>query len=205
MKARRGFTLVELLVAVFITALLFAMAYGAINQAVANRAAIEQTQDRALAVQRAIRTLVQDFSQLAPRPVRQPLGDGYLPAISSVSQPPNLVVFTRGGWPNPAGVQRSALQRLRYHFEDGKLSRDYWPVLDATLDPPPRNETLLEGVRSVRIRYMDAARNWQEQWPFNGNPSGLSPLDLRIRPVAVEVTIELEDWGRISRLIEVPG
>lgn len=205
MKRGRGFTLVELLVAVFITAILFALGYGAINQAVNNRETIAANQDRVLAVQRAMRGFVQDFSQLAPRPVRQPLGDGYVGAIVSEPQPPVLATFTRGGWANPAGVQRAMLQRVRYRFENGTLRREYWPVLDATLDPPPRSHVVLEHVKSVRFRYMDASRNWQEQWPANGVASGVSMRDLRSRPIAVEVTLELEDWGKLTRLIEVPG
>jgi len=205
MKRSAGFTLVELLVAVFITTILFALGYGAINQAVNNRDAIAANQDRVIAVQRAMRGFVQDFSQLAPRPVRQPLGDGYLPAIASEPQQPLIVSFTRGGWANPAGVQRAMLQRVRYRFENGTLYREYWPVLDATLDPPPRSHVVLDHVKSIRLRYMDGSRNWQDQWPANGSGSALSTQYLRARPIAVEVTLELDDWGKLTRLIEVPG
>jgi general secretion pathway protein J len=157
-----------------------------------------------MAVQHTMRVLVQDFSQLAPRPVRQPLGEGFLPAIQSGSTA-ERVSFTRGGWANPAGVQRSTLQRVRYRFENARLTREYWPVLDATLDPPPRSEVLLEHVKAVRLRYLDAGRNWQEQWPATGSLPGAALRELRNRPLAVEVTLELEDLGKLIRLVEVPG
>jgi general secretion pathway protein J len=49
---------------------------------------------------------------------------------------------------------------------------------------------------------MDANQTWHEQWP----PLGYSAPDLpRLRPIAVEVTLELEDWGKIVRLVEVSG
>lgn len=200
----KGFTLIELLVAVFITTILFAMGYGAINQAVANRQAIEQAQDRVLAVQRTMRSVVQDFSQLVPRPVRQPVGDGYLPALAS-GQSPVLVTFTRGGWANPVGLQRATLQRVRYRFEAGSLRRDSWSALDATLDPPPRSQVLLDKLRSVRLRFMDANHVWQDQWPAPGAPAASTLRELRFRPIAVEITLELEDWGVLTRLVEVPG
>lgn len=64
---------------------------------------------------------------------------------------------------------------------------------------------LLDQVKSVRFRYMDSTRNWLDRWPANG-ASGTAPLrELRGRPIAVEITLELEDWGSLTRLIEVPG
>ena len=79
--AQCGFTLIELMVAVFITAILLSMGYGAVNQALASHEALNTRQERLLAVQTAMRLLSQDFTQLAPRPVRQPIGDGWLPAL----------------------------------------------------------------------------------------------------------------------------
>jgi general secretion pathway protein J len=204
-KRPHGFTLVELIVAVFITAIVFALGYGAINQAVKNRTALESTQDRLIAVQGAIRGILQDFSQLAPRPVREPLGEGYQPAIFADARSPALVTFTRGGWSNPAGVQRSTLQRVRYVFEDGTLRREYWTEVDATLDPKPRSRVLLDHVKQVRLRYMDDGRTWRDQWPPMGVTAAPTPRDLRWRPIAIELTLELEDWGTLTRIVEVPG
>jgi general secretion pathway protein J len=203
-RTSRGFTLIELLVALFITAIVFAMGYGAINQALNDREAIEVRQDRLTAVQNAVRVLVQDFSQLAPRPVREPVGDGWQPAL--IAQPQqssqSLVTFTRAGWTNPAGIQRPALQRVSYVLENGTLRRLHWPVLDATLSNDPLRRDLLERVKTVNFRYMDDARQWRDQWPVQVAP-GDPEKSLRFRPLAVEVTLELEDWGKIVRIIEV--
>ena len=77
----RGFTLLELLVAMFIAAIMFAIGYGAINQAVNNHSAVADQQARLVELQTAVRVMEQDFVQLEPRPVRQPVGDGWLPAL----------------------------------------------------------------------------------------------------------------------------
>ena len=206
MSARaRGFTLVELLVALFITAIVFALGYGAINQAVKNREGLEQTQDRLLAVQGAMRLFLQDFTQLTPRPIRDPLGEGSLPAIVADSRTSALVTFTRSGWANPAGVQRSSLQRVRYVLADKTLKREYWTEVDATLDPLPRSRVLLDHVKSLKLRFMDDGHTWREQWPPTTVTTTPTLKDLRWRPIAVEVTLELEDWGTLTRLIEVAG
>jgi general secretion pathway protein J len=198
----RGFTLVELLVALFITAILFAIGYGAINQAINNREGIQQQQDRLVRVQRTMRTLVQDFAQLAPRPVRDAVGNGYEPALRSGAPQGVVVTLTRAGWGNPAGLQRASLQRVRYVLAESTLSRQALPVLDAVADVAPRTRELLTGVRSVALRYMDDGRTWRDVWPVPGGTP--NPDDaLRWRPLAVEVTMELEDWGRLVRIIEV--
>jgi general secretion pathway protein J len=201
-RLHRGFTIIELMVAMLITAIVFALGYGTLNQALGNREIITARAERLQAVQATIRGLVQDFSQLAPRPVRDPLGEGHLPALLGA---PAQATLTRGGWMNPAGVQRPTLQRVRYVLEDGKLYREQWAVLDATLLPPPMRRQLLDGVRAFSLRYKNDGRTWQTDWPPAASSGTRTERDLRWRPIAVEVTLELEDWGTIVRLIEVPG
>lgn len=203
-RSRHGaFTLIELLVALFITAVIFAMGYGAINQALEDRENLKIRQDRLTAVQKAVGILTRDFTQLAPRPVREAIGDGWLPCLRAEGSATPLVEFTRGGWANPAGIQRSSLQRVAYLLEDGKLRRQHWTVLDATLASRLVQRDLLDGVEAVSFRFMDEGRRWRTDWPIEqpGNPR----TTLRMRPLAVEVTLELEDWGPLVRLIEVGG
>ncbi|HEV7986033.1 MAG TPA: type II secretion system protein GspJ, partial [Steroidobacteraceae bacterium] len=50
---------------------------------------------------------------------------GTISAVNGATLP--LVSFTRGGWTNPAGLQRSELQRVSYSIENGALMRSYTP------------------------------------------------------------------------------
>src|ERR1700684_214356 len=219
----RGFTLIELLVALFITAIIFAFGYRALDEAFKSRREVDQQSARLIAVQQALRTLEQDFELLAPRPVRNLIGDGYMPAVaaaqngalgslgttlgstggSSVCSLGNrssngsttpLVVFTRGGWTNPVGIQRSELQRVSYTLENGVLMRQYYPVLDATEAAVPVKRALIDRVKNFSLRFMDAGHNWQNGWPPITSGAGSATTAPRLRPVAVEVTIELDDW-----------
>jgi general secretion pathway protein J len=116
-----------------------------------------------------------------------------------------LVSFTRGGWTNPAGLPRSELQRVSYSIENGALMRSYTPELDSTLAVTPIKRKLVDHVKNFSLRFMDAGHQWQTQWPVPTLGLGQQDLMLRIRPVAVEVTIEFEGIGVIMRHIEIAG
>jgi general secretion pathway protein J len=199
----RGFTLIELMVAIFITAIVFALGYGAINQAVNNKDALKDRQERLLEVQTTMRVIAQDISQLAPRAIRNPSGNSMDPVLESSTGSQPFVQLTRGGWANPAGVQRPTVQRVAYYFEDKKLRREYWPVADPLLSTEKQKRQLLTGVKSVTFRYMDVTRQWRDVWPPQSSIANNATLNQRVRPIAVEVTIDLEDWGKIKRIIEV--
>jgi len=199
----RGFTLLELLVALFIAAVMFAMGYGAITQALTSRDSLKEQQAHLLELQTAVRVLEQDFMQLAPRPVRQAIGDepaqpALLGAVPGV-QP--IVALTRGGWANPAGLQRPGLQRVAYFLENGTLRREYWNVLDPTLASTTTKRDLMTHVKAVTLRFLDQAHQWQEQWPPGTATIRAQESTLRQRPLAVEITLDTEAWGKVVRIV----
>jgi general secretion pathway protein J len=202
MKAR-GFTLVEVLVAIFIFAIVSAIAMGGYNELVKQSDIVDRGAARTRAIQSTMQRMNLDFTALEPRPVRQPLGDGLVPALrADEKSTEEIVEFTHSGWSNPAGVPRSTLQRVAYRIEDKKLIREYWLALDRTMSSEPESAVMLEDVKSVKFRFMDANRTWHDQWP----PLGYSPADAPwVRPIAVEFTLDLEDWGELKRLVEVSG
>ena len=199
----RGFTLLEVLIAIAIFVIVGAMAMGGYNELVTQSQILEENNARSRAVQSAVQRMVQDFSTLEPRPVREPLGESYQPALRSDARSQLLAELTHSGWSNPAGLPRSTLQRVAYRIdEEGRLRRDHWYVLDRTLGGEPVSRVLVDRVEGLTFGFLDNNGRWHEHWP----PLGYSAPDAqRIRPIAVEITLELEDWGEIKRLVEVPG
>jgi general secretion pathway protein J len=218
----RGFTLIELLVAVLITAIMFAMGYGALSQALGSRQDVAAQSERLSKLQQAFRIIEQDVELIQPRPVRDLAGNGYLGAVYvdqnalavggdttlGATAAPNGVVqlsFTRGGYANPAGLPRSELQRVGYLVRDGKLIRQQVPLLDATPATTPEERELIDQVEVLGLRYMDESQAWSETWPTPSLQRQSPAVQLRARPIAVEVTLKLKDYGVLTRIFEVLG
>jgi general secretion pathway protein J len=206
----RGFTLIEVMIALFISAIMFAIGYGAINQSLQDRDRLNVSQQRITEIQRGMRVVAQDFAQIVARPARDTEGAGDLQAaVLATGSDNTLVTFSRAGWSNPAGVQRPAEQRVRYQFIEGALVRHHWLSLDPALNSEPRERVLLTKVKSVEVRFLDpASRSWRTEWPLATTTGPVGPLNiddaLRPRPLAIEFTVVLEDWGRIVRVFEIP-
>lgn len=197
---QNAFTLIEVLVAMAIFAILSALAYGTLSQTVLSAEILGDRMDRLQAIQRTIRMLADDMQQLSPRPVRDELGENFEPALNTGFRSGFAIELTRSGWNNPMVLPRSTMQRAAYRIEDDKLVRYYWTVLDRTLSNEPVSVVLLDGVESLEFRFYQANGEFVQQWP-PAEQSG--PANVRLRPRAVEVILLLEDEGEITRLIEV--
>jgi general secretion pathway protein J len=205
-----GFTLIEVLVSVFLLGIMSALCYGTLNYVMKARTITQDSFGRLRGVEMTMHYLVNDMSQMTLRPVRDTLGEAALPTLLADPRNTALVSLTRGGWSNWVGLPRSTQQRVTYRLEQETLIREYLPVLDATLSSTPIRQSLLTGVKQITFRYLDGTRAWQTQWPalsLDGSmPDGSGAnLPLRTRPLAVEVIIELQDFGTLRRVIEVPG
>ena len=126
-----GFTLLELLVAVAVFAILSAMAYGGLRNVIDNSRQTESAMQRLQQVQLAMLNLSRDFTQLSLRSIRDEYGNSTNYLLSG--QGSDIIIeFTRGGRRNPAELLRSHLQRVAYKLEENTLSRLHWPHLDRT-------------------------------------------------------------------------
>ena len=194
-----GFTLVELLVASAILVVLGVAGYVGLDVVLGTAERTTQESQRLQRVQRCFTQLAMDLEQAVVRPIRDDFGDEqaalrYQSGLTSLE-------FTRAGLPNPAGWPRSSMQRVAYTLERGEFARLYWRQLDRSQGDEPVRRILLDRVRSLEFRFLDAQARWQEQWPpLTGGSLQGSPM-----PAAVELKIELEDWGELRRVYALPG
>ncbi len=194
-----GFTLLELLIALAIFAVLSTLAYGSLRSALLNRELSQERTEQLARLQMAFLFIGRDLEQVVERPIRDTYGDTQ-PALFTPQQYYRLE-FTRAGWNNPAQRRRSTLQRVAYSLQDGRLIRHSWWMLDRTDEKPTYSQTLLDGVEEFELRFLDHKLKWNREWPLlNSDTEKPRPA----LPLAVEVTVELPEWGRIRRLFQLP-
>jgi general secretion pathway protein J len=195
---QHGFTLLELLIASIVFAIMSIMAYSGLDNILTSHEIAQQSLTRLREIQQSVMIMNRDFSQIVRRPIRDEFGNAQ-PHLKTDEGTDLLIEFTRGGRANPAGLLRSSLQRVAYRTEENRLIRLSWNLLDRAQEAEPRETVLLEGLTEVNIRYLDESANWHDQWP---------PLNTEVSenlakypsPVGIEVVLNLEDWGEIRRL-----
>lgn len=207
-----GFTLIEVLIALAVTAFVAAAAYSGIsstlNGAEQLRAASERTRD----LNRALSLLSRDIRQFSDRALRDEFGT-VQPALSGGPVAFFPLSLTREGWANSLQQPRSELQRVFYYLEDDALWRAYYTVLDRAVDAQPQRMELLRGVGNLEVRFLDSLENlefdndlvldtraWLRNWVADPGAGASVPSP----PIALELRLELDDLGEIRRLYELP-
>jgi len=201
-----GFTLLELLIALSIFAVMSVMIFGGLREVINIRSATDEHTSRLTELQLAFMYFSRDTRQLINRPVRGEYGDS-LNALQSNDIGLYRLELTRDGYSNPAGLNRSSLQRVAYGLNDNKLYRYRWKVLDRAEDSKPTKTLMLDNVSDFNLRFLeknDTSNNtqnssWVTAWPPQTEGDAVSGL-----PKMIEVTFELEDWGRFTRLFTLP-
>ena len=208
-----GFTLVEVLIAMAITAFVSVLSYQTLSTALAGIESARTESERLHEINRAFTVLSRDVRQMTNRPVRDEFGQ-MASAVSGGELARDPLRLTRSGWHNSTGAPRSTLQRVAYRLEEDKLLRLSYPVLDRTTAIEPTETVLIDGVEVFELRFLPSVnalevdrnqvidrRFWQENWVAD-----VGFTDKIIDPLAaIEVRVILSDWGELERLYVMPS
>lgn len=198
-KSCHGLTLIELLVALAIFAILASLAYGGLNSVLNTREAVKEESTRLANVQRSFVRLARDLGQTSPRAIRDIHGDtqaAMQTGADTYEDAQVLIEFTVAGKRLLPGQQASSLQRVAYAVREKELLRLSWAVLDRAQDSEPYVTVLLSNIDKVAFRYLESRGEWLENWPSSGS-------ELQGLPVAVEISFEVEKWGMLRRVFLV--
>lgn len=218
MRQVKGFTLIELMIAILIFAMISTAAYKLFDSVSRAQQVTDGILDHLDEIQRALVVLEKDLFQVAPRPIRDEFGDRQK-AIVAPGTNGEILEFTRFGWRNPLLEVRSNMQRVAYSLEEGELVRYYWPMLDRAPDPVQVRQVLLTDVHGVRLKLMDEKKRWLKTWPPQG---GLSYPQVSVpqpevgipgqqgqqqgeqytqMPHAIELTVQHKAFGTLTTVL----
>ncbi|MCH1925922.1 type II secretion system minor pseudopilin GspJ [Shewanella sp. C32] len=191
-----GFTLLEMLIAIAIFAML-GLAANAVLQTVLRDDEVTQDFAKQLkGLQQGFSTIERDLSQIVARTGRTEQGGRTSTVIQSgkdmLESESEALVFYRLGWLNPGGIlPRGTVQYVAYVVQNGQLQRWYYPYPDPEVGAEPIKTVLMDKVLSVKYAFFD-----QKKWQQGGSYTQL--------PQAIGIEVELEDRGIISRKFLLP-
>ena len=204
--SQRGFTLLELLIAMSILAIVAAIAAHALGSMATSQTVNERTSERLARTQMTTMLLSRDINQIVNRSVRDAFGEA-MPALSFEQQPNGAQLrIVRAGV--TTGRTASRLQRVGWHLRDGELYRGQWNFLDGIEPQPHRERSMLhqaadDPIREWQIRFYyqdgDEALNQTTVWPPANEPSLQFTL-----PSAIEMTLTFEQSGVVELFYALP-
>ncbi len=195
MRGRRcdGFSLLELLVAIAIFAVLSVLTYGGLRHVIRLDDGLRDTAARHQGLELALVILEQDIRHAVPRGVRDALGDSE-PALRA-GLGGELLTLTRVDPDIAFATAGPALSRVRYRLEDGALYRDVWARLDRAPTTPFRSRRLLDGITGFDIEFFDDAQ-WRAVWPRTDAGPAADAL-----PRGVAIAVEFGSGRSVRRVV----
>lgn len=183
-KSNAGFTLLEVLLALAIMAMLSLSGYLILDGVLRSNAQQREQSEQLRQIQRAIVLMDKDFGQIIPRNSRDERLIYPMFAISPnwLQTDSGSVSFIRAGWQNPlAQFNRSQLQLVAYRLRKGTLERLYWQYVDSNRQKnQPVSIPLFTKVTSFKVEVFNNNR-WQTMW-----------RESRTLPKAIKLTIQFD-------------
>lgn len=198
MRIQQGFTLLEVMVALGILGFVVLATHQILNSTIQAKTGSEEVIAGLDSLNTTFRLMDQDFNQMTKRETRNEAGD-FTPSYIlhgryNLDSQYDGIAFVRDGWTNPISLlPRSELQAVGYRVVDDKLERLYRVYVDQLDGTEPRSQVLLENIEDLTFEFLDDKQKWQENW------------EKKALPLAVSVTIKLQEMEPIKRLFLTPG
>lgn len=194
-KSQLGFTLIEMLLALAIFAMLGMATYTVLNNTVTGHEAVKEQNKHLTELHRAMTIIDSDFAQLAQRYARingeQPSTKLFHAQEYMFDSEAMGFAFVRDGWTNPAMVlPRSEMQPVAYRTIEGELQRLYFNFVDPDSGAEPRVQPLMTGISELSLQFM-VNNAWVEE------------LENDALPQLIKLRFKSEIWGEIERVFPI--
>ena len=203
MRKNSAFTLIEVLIALSLFALLAAITSSSMYYAFNARSRVSAQADRLNSLQLAISLIKQDTEEIAARTIRSNAFHLF-PAFVGL---PNYIELTRGGLPNPnAAEKRSTLKRIALLCQDNQLIRRSWPALDTPNRDIFEDKVLLDNLDDCHFAFLDESLQFLSEWRSNSMPNApaTNAPTVKMLPKAIQLNLALPNWGKGAFLFIIP-
>jgi len=190
-KSQHGFTLIELMVAVAIFAVLTLLGWQVFNNLIQVRERTSVKAEQLGAVQETYEQLSRDFSQALARPVM--IGST---AEAAFYLSNNEFHLTRTGVIDPLQLGVAPMERVQYLLQQGKLIRQSFAQVDQSGNLVPNKTVLLSNVGDWQVTTLD--KSTSTTWPVDNTPTttpttGQIPTGNSTLPMAVQISLTVND------------
>lgn len=198
MTKDQGFTLLEILVALTVFAILATLTSAAMYHAFDTRNRVNEQANRLNQLQLAVSMIENDAKQVIDRPVR----GNEMRLFPIFNGNNHYVEFTRDGLNNPLGEDRkSSLKRVALVCEKNKLLRRSWSALDPMDHNRYEDRLLLDELKDCHFAYLSQSLERLSEWRENAlnQNQGNEPF-----PQAIILNLNHQHWGKASFLFIIP-
>ena len=199
-KFSGGFTLLELMVAISIFAVVSLLSMGGLNSVLNTQEHTEKNMQRLTRFQMVFTIMSRELQQLADRPVRDEYG-AIIDAISNeTSDGIDGIEYTHQG--RFTMDDNVSLQRVAYYLEDKQLVKKIWQVLDRVEDSKPVKQVLLDDISDLTFSFYSmqaGSADTLNEIEWQDSPDDQHNSQLK----AVKVAITTTDYDEIYRVFEV--
>jgi general secretion pathway protein J len=184
--SQRGFTLIEVLVSLFIFSIISIGATTALTQSLKTKEQLASVMDELNEINIARTIIKNDMSAITLRSSRDELGDKR--PYSLFSDSTVLLSFTRRGLENPGGLEkRGDLERVNYVFEEGSLIRVSYEHENPGQMPNTYRLVLLKNIKDIKIKGVKYENN--SIIKVNNSDIRFSNIEIPlVRAIVLEVT-----------------
>lgn len=180
LQRQHGFTLLEIMIALTIFAVISTLAWQILDGAMRTTTATDMASATLNQLQRTYNLLERDFFQLQARAPRNE------PDVFRLNQ--NTVELS-----TLSGVSGDVrLERVRWRLDGHRLWRDVWPVIDSPVGVKPEEVPIVSDIKEMHWRFW--RQGWQDRWPETNH-----------QPEGVELTLTMDNGDNWRWVFLTPG